>query len=51
MFLSIIITRIIYWHETLNANYSMINFNARYVCIRVATEKTIVDFLIMCSVL
>ena len=29
-------------HETLNANCSMINFYARYVYIRVATEKTIV---------
>ena len=38
-------------HETLNGNYSMINFYARYVYIRVATEKTIVAFLIIISVI
>ena len=51
MFLSIIITCIIYWHETLNRNYSMINFYAMYIVIRVATEKTIVTFLIIASVI
>ena len=47
MFLSIMITCIIYWHYTLYTNYSMIKCYARYVCIRVTTEKTIVDFLII----
>ena len=51
MFLSIIITRIIFWHETLNTNYSMIICYASYVCIRVATEKIIVDFLIIVSII
>ena len=49
--LTIIITSFIYWHETLNSNYSMINFYARYVCIIIATEITIVAFLIICSVI
>ena len=47
MFLSIIITNIIYSHETLNV-YSMINLYTRYLCIRVATEKNYCSFFNNC---